>query len=81
MLVGLGLIHRRQFWFAFAQDFTGGLAARVLLGVGDAMIFTSLLRLVALWFRVKQAPMVTQITGCVGPTRAIAAASPAGLRP
>ena len=46
------------------------------LGVGDAMIFTSLLRLVALWFRVKQAPMVTQVTGVLGQLGAIAAASP-----
>ena len=76
MLVGLGLMTVGQFWFAFAQDFTGGLAARVLLGVGDAMIFTSLLRLVALWFRVKQAPMVTQVTGVLGQLGAIAAASP-----
>ena len=43
-----------------------GVAARVMLGCGDAMVFTSLLRLIALWFHVKQAPMITQLTGMIG---------------
>lgn len=74
--VGLILLTLGQFWFAFATSFGAGLAARVLLGIGDAMIFTSLLRLVALWFRVKQAPIVTQITAMVGQLGAVAAATP-----
>lgn len=73
---GLALMTAGQFWFAFAETFGEGLAARVLLGMGDSMIFTSLLRLVALWFRVRQAPIVTQITGMVGQIGAIAAATP-----
>ena len=60
----------------FAGSFPVGIAARVLLGAGDAMIFTSLLRLVAVWFRVKQAPFVTQLTGMVGQVGAIVAAGP-----
>ena len=48
----------------------------MLLGAGDAMVFTSLLRLVAVWFRVKQAPFVTQLTGMVGQLGAVAAATP-----
>ena len=40
------------------------------------MIFTSLLRLVAVSFRVKQAPFVTQLTGMVGQVGAIVAAGP-----
>ena len=47
-----------------------------MLGAGDAMIFTSLLRVVAVWFRVKQAPFVTQLTGMVGQVGGIAAATP-----
>ncbi|MEO6791368.1 MAG: MFS transporter, partial [Ornithinibacter sp.] len=65
-----------QMWFAFAGSFGVGIAARVLLGAGDAMVFTSLLRLVAVWFRVKQAPFVTQLTGMVGQLGAVAAATP-----
>lgn len=76
MVTGLALMTVAQLWFAYAGTFPAGLAARVLLGMGDAMIFTALLRLVALWFRVKQAPLVTQITGAVGQLGAVAAASP-----
>ena len=76
LLVGLALISVGQLWFAFAGSFGVGLAARVLLGMGDAMIFTSMLRLVALWFRVKQAPVITQVSGMVGQLGAVAAATP-----
>ena len=76
MSTGLVLMTGGQLWFAFAGSFEVGLAARILLGAGDAMVFTSLLRLVAVWFRVKQAPFVTQLTGVVGQLGAIAAATP-----
>ncbi|PKW27579.1 MFS transporter [Phycicoccus duodecadis] len=76
MLTGLVLMTAGQFWFAVAGTFEVGLAARVLLGAGDAMVFTSLLRLVALWFRVKQAPFITQLSGMVGQLGAVAAATP-----
>ncbi|GGK63076.1 MFS transporter [Ornithinimicrobium pekingense] len=76
MFVGLSLMTAGQFWFALAGTFEAGVAARVLLGIGDAMVFTSLLRLIALWFHVKQAPMVTQLTSMVGQLGAVAAATP-----
>ena len=76
MLVGLLLMSAGQLWFAFAGSFAVGIAARVMLGAGDAMVFTSLLRLVAVWFRVKQAPFITQLTGMVGQAGAILAATP-----
>ena len=47
MLVGLALMSAGQAWFAVADTFGAGVGARVLIGAGDAMIFTSLLRLVA----------------------------------
>ncbi|MEO7422507.1 MAG: MFS transporter, partial [Ornithinibacter sp.] len=76
MVIGLVMMTVGQMWFAFAGSFGVGIAARVLLGAGDAMVFTSLLRLVAVWFRVKQAPFVTQLTGMVGQLGAVAAATP-----
>lgn len=76
MMVGLLLMSAGQAWFAVAGTFSVGIAARVMIGAGDAMIFTSLLRLVALWFRVKQAPLVTQLTGMIGQLGAVAAATP-----
>ena len=50
--------------------------ARAVLGAGDAMIFVSLIRLVSAWFLVRQAPVVTQMTGQVGQVGAIIAAAP-----
>ncbi|HMM96610.1 MFS transporter [Phycicoccus sp.] len=76
MLTGLLLMSGGQLWFAVAGSFPVGVAARVMLGAGDAMVFTSLLRLVAVWFRVKQAPFITQLTGMIGQLGAVAAATP-----
>ena len=76
LIIGLSLMTVGQLWFAFAHSFEMGLAARVLLGIGDAMIFTSMLRLVALWFHVNQAPVITQVRGLVGLLGAGAAATP-----
>ncbi len=73
---GLALLSLGQGAFAFAASFEAGLAARVLIGLGDAMVFVSVLRLVALWFRARQAPMVTQLTGQIGQLGAVIAAFP-----
>lgn len=79
LLTGLTLLTAGQFAFAFAASFPTALAARVLIGLGDATIFISVLRLVALWFLVRQAPLVTQMTGQVGQFGAILAAAPLTL--
>lgn len=50
--------------------------ARVLVGVGDAMTFISVLRLVGMWFPSRQAPVVTQLTGIIGQLGQVAAAYP-----
>lgn len=79
MTIGLVLMTAGQAWFALAGSFPVGLLARVLIGAGDAMIFTCLLRLIALWFRVRQAPVVTQITGMLGQLGAVAATTPLSI--
>ena len=79
LLAGLTLLTLGQFAFAFAGSFPAAVAARVLIGLGDATIFISVLRLVALWFLVRQAPLVTQLTGQFGQLGAIAAATPLSL--
>jgi sugar phosphate permease len=48
----------------------------VAVGIGDAMVFIPLLRLVALWFPPVRIPMVTQLTGLLGQMGALVAASP-----
>jgi sugar phosphate permease len=74
--VGLTLVTAAQFGFAFVESFPAALVCRVLLGMGDAMVFISVLRLVALWFSPRRTPMVTQLTGVVGQVGALAAAGP-----
>ena len=76
LLTGLGLMTVAQFAFALVTGFPGAVLARAVLGAGDAMIFVSVLRLVTVWFLVRQAPFVTQLTGQVGQVGAILAAGP-----
>ena len=76
LLVGLGLMTLGQLAFAFAHSFPAAVAARAVVGAGDAMVFVSVIRLVTVWFLVRQAPLVTQLTGLSGQLGAIAAAGP-----
>ncbi len=80
LLSGLALMTGGELVFAFATTFPVAVAARAVLGAGDAMIFVSLIRLVSSWFLVRQAPVVTQMTGQVGQLGAIIAAAPLSLR-
>lgn len=74
--VGLSLLTVSQLAFAFVDSFGAALVCRVLLGMGDAMVFISVLRLVALWFSARKTPMVTQVTGVLGQFGALASAGP-----
>lgn len=76
LLSGLVLMTAGQLTFAFATSFPVAVLARAVLGAGDAMVFVSVIRLVTLWFLVRQAPVVTQLTGQVGQVGAIVAAAP-----
>ncbi|MFB4297166.1 nitrate/nitrite transporter [Actinomadura sp. NTSP31] len=51
-------------------------AARVLVGAGDAMTFISVLSIVATWFPGRQAPLVTQLTGLLGQLGQVLSAVP-----
>lgn len=79
LLTGLALMTAGQLTFAFATSFPVAVAARAVMGAGDAMVFVSVIRLVTLWFLVRQAPLVTQVTGQVGQVGAIAAAAPLSI--
>jgi len=74
--VGLTLVTLAQLAFAFVDSFAAALACRVLLGMGDSMVFIAVLRLAALWFSPRRTPMVTQLTGLLGQLGALAAAGP-----
>ena len=76
VLTGLALMTGGQLLFAVVGTFELGVVARVLVGAGDAMIFVSVIRVVALWFRGRQSPFITQLTGQLGQVGAIAASFP-----
>src|SRR6195952_4825279 len=65
-----------QLVLALAADIPTAIAARVLVGAGDAMTFISLLRVVGLWFPAPTVPVITQVTGILGQLGSIAAAYP-----
>lgn len=76
LIGGLVLMTAGQLVFAFSTSFAGAVLARAVIGAGDAMVFVSVIRLVTVWFLIRQAPMVTQMTGLTGQLGAIAAAAP-----
>lgn len=79
LLTGLTLMSVGQLAFALATTFPMAVLARVLLGAGDAVMFVSVIRLVTIWFLVRQAPLVMQLTGQLGQLGAIVAAAPLSL--
>ncbi|MGI8695002.1 MAG: MFS transporter [Geodermatophilaceae bacterium] len=76
LVSGAVLMGAGQLVFAVAGGMGTALLARVLLGLGDALTFVSVLRLVVLWFPPRQNPIVVQLTGLLGQLGAIASAIP-----
>lgn len=76
LIVGVVLLIVAQTGFAFAETYPQAVACRVLVGVGDAMVFICVLRLVVAWFPASRTPLFTQLTGSVGQAGALAAAVP-----
>ncbi|GLW32756.1 MFS transporter [Actinoplanes regularis] len=68
-----------QVLMAFADGIAGAVAARVLVGAGDAMTFISVLRLVPHWFPARRVPVLTQLTGLVGQLGQVVSAVPLAL--
>lgn len=67
-MLGAGalLVALAQVAMALSQDIPSALAARVLLGVGDATAFVSVLRLIPSWFSPFRIPLLTQLTSIFG---------------
>lgn len=68
-----------QLGFAFAVNYPTALAARALLGVGDAAVFIAVLRLAALWFPSRRYAVLTSATGLMGMAGNLAATVPLAL--
>lgn len=76
MLVGTLMLAGAQTVFALAESYPVAVAARVLVGIGDALTFICVLRLVSRWFPHRRVPFVTQVTGTLGQFGAVGAAVP-----
>ncbi|GAA0224786.1 MFS transporter [Cryptosporangium japonicum] len=76
LLTGATVLTVAQAGFAFADSYGTALLARTFVGIGDAMTFISVLRLVNVWFAPQRVPLVTQLTGVTGQLSAIVAAVP-----
>jgi sugar phosphate permease len=68
VVTGAALMAVGQVSLALAHSFPAALAARILVGAGDAMTFIAVLRLVTAWFPPRRVPLMTQVTGLVGQT-------------
>lgn len=66
IVVGGLLMAGGQFALAATESLPSAMAARALLGLGDAFTFISVLRLVPYWFSERRIPLVNQLTGICG---------------
>src|SRR4051795_2261421 len=76
ILAGALTMAAGQLVLALASDVPTAVAARVLVGAGDAMTFISVLRVVSMWFPGGTVPLITQLTGILGQIGQIVAAYP-----
>ena len=76
LLSGALLLTVAQAGFALASSYPWALVARVFVGMGDAMTFICVLRLVSSGSAPRRIPFVTQLTGTLGQTGALVAAVP-----
>ncbi|MFI5958925.1 nitrate/nitrite transporter [Cryptosporangium sp. NPDC051539] len=76
LITGTIVLTLAQAGFAFADSYGAALLARTFVGVGDAVTFICVLRLVNGWFSPGRVPVITQLTGVIGQLGAIAAAVP-----
>jgi len=63
---GALLMSAGQAFLAMSVNVPMGLIGRVMVGMGDAMVFVSVLKLLPLWFSGSKIPVLTQLTGTFG---------------
>ncbi len=71
LVMGVG-----QALMAFAPGFGWAIAARALIGAGDAPIFIAVARLVTIHFPPRRVPVMVQLTGLIGQTGQLISAIP-----
>ena len=65
-----------QIVMALADSVSVAIPGRMILGAGDAFVFSSVVRLLPSWFPAKQVPIVTQLIGLAGQVGQIVSALP-----
>ncbi|MGW0773056.1 MFS transporter [Streptomyces sp. NPDC002835] len=66
LTIGVVLFTVGQLGFALSPSYGTALAARALLGCGDAMTFISVLRLGSRWFPARRGPLIGQVAALFG---------------
>jgi MFS family permease len=64
--IGMALLAVGQVVMALSPNVGVAIAARMMLGAGDAAVFPSVLRLIATWFPAQRSSVMVQLTGIVG---------------
>ncbi len=76
IMAGAALMASGQVVLAFTESLPVAIGARAVVGLGDAVTFISVLRLVPHWFTPRQVPLVTQLTGICGQLGQVLSAVP-----
>lgn len=76
IISGAALMVTGQLAIALTDSLPLALAARAVVGLGDAVTFISVLRLVPHWFPAKRVPLLTQLTGISGQLGQVLSAVP-----
>ncbi|WP_223690769.1 MFS transporter [Leifsonia poae] len=76
MMVGTALMIAGQVTVAFAPTIGIAILGRILVGAGDATVFTSLMRLTNSWFRGRIVPQLSQWIGNIGQLGQVLSAIP-----
>ena len=73
---GGGVMNAGVLWFALAGGYHGALAGRFLIGLGGSVIFVSVLRFCANWYRTDEAGTMTGMSFGAGGVGGILATTP-----
>jgi MFS family permease len=73
---GAALMASGQLLLALTESLPLAIGARAIVGLGDALTFISVLRLVPHWFPPKRVPLLTQLTGICGQLGQVLSAVP-----
>jgi predicted MFS family arabinose efflux permease len=76
LITASGLLFVAQSAFSLVDSYPAALAARAVLGVGDALVFISVLRVVMSWFPALRQPVMSHATGMLGGLGAIMSTVP-----